>query len=133
LRPVGQRSERDVWRSGDIWLGPADPSVPGPALYAYVDPAADLVSGARLIASFVDGAPQSGVTVPASAVVFSGGSAWCYVAADDGGFARAAVDLSHPVDDGYFQASGFEAGREVVTAGAGLLLATEVGGADEED
>jgi hypothetical protein len=133
LRPLGERSEPETWRSVEVWLGPADPAVPGPALYAYVEPAPDLVSGVRLVASFASGLAQTGVTVPTSAIVFSGGTAWCYVFADGSGLARLPVDLSRPAASGYFQASGFEAGQQVVIAGAGLLLATEVGGPEEED
>jgi len=133
LREISRSADGAVWRSTDVWLGPADPAVPGPALYAYVDPAQGLVSGTRLIAFFAVGAPLEGVTLPAAAVVYAGGSAWCYVAAEDDTFVRVPVDLSRPVSGGYFQASGFDVGQSVVVAGAGLLLASEVGSAEEED
>lgn len=133
FRPIGATAAARAWSSADVWVGPADPAVPGRALFAYVEPADGLVSGARLVASYGAGEPLDGVRVPAGAVVFAGGSAWCYVAADEGVFVRTAVDLRRPLPDGYFQASGFTAGSPVVVAGAGLLLAAELGGAAEED
>jgi len=133
LRRVGEGGLSPSWRSSEVWTGPADPAVPGPSLLAYVEPAQGLVSGARVVASFGAGMPLHGVRVPSPAVVFAGGAAWCYVATDDDTFVRTEVDISRPVDDGYFQARGFTAGAPVVVAGAGLLLASELGGAEEED
>jgi hypothetical protein len=43
------------------------------------------------------------------------------------------VDLSRALPDGYFQGSGFKTGERVVVAGAGLLLAREIGGGGEGD
>ncbi len=133
FRRIGETAAAPNWTSMDIWFGPADPAVPGRAVFAYVEPAAGLVSGARLIASYGTGARLDGVRIPAAAVVFAGGTAWCYLAADDGVFVRTAVDLRRPLPDGYFQAEGFTADVPVVVAGAGLLLAAELGGAADED
>ena len=71
--------------------------------------------------------------VPASAVVLAGGEAWCYVAEADDVLARRRVDLGRPLPQGYFQPSGFMPGEHVVVAGAGLLLAREIGGGAEPD
>jgi len=133
FRRVGATDAEAGWRSDDIWFGPVDPAVPGRSLFAYVEPADGLVFGARLVASFGAGAQLRGVRVPAAAIVFAGGTAWCYVAADEGRFVRIAVDLGRPVADGYFQAQGFTAGVPVVVAGASMLLAAELSGATEED
>jgi hypothetical protein len=65
--------------------------------------------------------------------VLAGGEAWCYVAESDEVLARRRVDLARPVPQGYFQTSGFEPGERVVVAGAGLLLAREIGGGAETD
>jgi hypothetical protein len=71
--------------------------------------------------------------VPSSAVVLSGGEAWSYVQESDEVLTRRRVDLGRPVSQGYFQASGFMPGEHVVVAGAGLLLAREIGGGAEAD
>jgi hypothetical protein len=91
-----------------------------------------LSTGERLAVRVASGAPLSGTVVPTSAIVLSGGEAWCYVRGDDG-FTRRRVDLSRPVAQGYFQQQAFTVGEPVVVAGAGLLLARETGGGAEED
>lgn len=121
------------WSTNDTWLGPADPSVPGPTVLALVPTSSsDLSSGERLAARIASGAPLDGTVVPASAIVLSGGEAWCYMQSDSE-LARRRVDLNRPVAGGYFQQEGFAAGSLVVVAGAGLLLARETGGSAEED
>jgi hypothetical protein len=132
LRPVGDALRRDAWTASRFWLGPADPAVPGPVMLAYVEAAQGLVAGGRVAASIATGSREDGIVIPGSAVVFAGGTAWCYLA-DGDSFARTAVDLARPLRDGYFQSTGFVAGGEVVTAGAGLLLALETGGGEGED
>jgi hypothetical protein len=89
--------------------------------------------GERLIASVATGPEVSGSVVPSSAVVLSGGEAWCYVEESHDVLARRRVDLGRSVPQGYFQASGFTPGEHVVVAGAGLLLAREIGGGAESD
>ena len=89
--------------------------------------------GERLIASVATGPEVSGSVVPSSAVVLSGGEAWCYIEESNDVLARRRVDLGRPVPQGYFQASGFTPGEHVVVAGAGLLLAREIGGGAEAD
>jgi len=133
FRRIGASATEATWQAADVWDGPADPAVPGPALMAYVESAAGLVPGTRVTGFFGTGARQSGVVVPTSAVVFAGGAAWCYLADGEGVFLRAAVDLGRPLGGGYFQPTGFDAGDAVVVAGAGLLLAREMSGAEEED
>jgi hypothetical protein len=133
LRRVGEDVGGMRWQATDVWFGPADPAVPGATLLAYLDAATPLVPGLRIVASFSTGARSTGVVVPQSAIVFAGGGAWCYVGRDATSFVRRVVDLSHPVADGYFQASGYTAGESVVVAGAGLLLATELVGVEEAE
>ena len=94
---------------------------------------AGLSYGERLIASVPTGASLAGSAVPASAVVLAGGEAWCYVQESGEALARRRVDLGRPLPEGYFQESGFKAGERVVVAGAGLLLAREIGGGAEGD
>jgi hypothetical protein len=132
LRRAGA-PQGETWNSAELWVGPADPSVPGPTLLALLAEARGLSYGERLLASVATGEPLAGAAVPASAVVLSGGEAWCFVQTSDEAFVRRRVDLGRPLSQGYFQAQGFAAGERVVVAGAGLLLAREVGGGAEED
>jgi hypothetical protein len=123
----------EFWITTEIWSGPSDPSVPGPTMLALLTTPTGLSYGERLIASVATGPEVSGSVVPSSAVVLSGGEAWSYVQESDDGLARRRVDLARPVPQGYFQASGFMPGEHVVVAGAGLLLAREIGGGAEAD
>jgi hypothetical protein len=130
LRRIGGGAER--WTSTEVWLAPSDPSVPGPTVLALLAAPAGLSSGERLIASVATGDSLAGVAVPASAGVLAGGEAWCYVQESGEALARRRVDVTRPQPDGYFQDSGFKPGERVVVAGAGLLLAREIGGAEAE-
>ena len=132
LRRIGTQIG-EFWITTDIWTGPSDPSVPGPTLLALLSTPTGLSYGERLIASVATGPEVSGSVVPASAVVLAGGEAWCYVAESEDVLARRRVDLGRPVPQGYFQMSGFAPGEHVVVAGAGLLLAREIGGGAESD
>ena len=131
LERIGSATQR--WSTSETWLGPADPSIPGPTVLALVTTTAEgLSTGERLVVRVVSRTPLEGTVVPASAVVLSGGEAWCYLK-DDDAFTRRRVDLGRPVAQGYFQQQAFTAGESVVVAGAGLLLARETGGGAEED
>ena len=131
LERIGSGTQR--WSTSETWFGPADPSVPGPTILALVaTTAGGFSTGERLAARVVSGAPLDGTVVPASAIVLSGGEAWCYLKSDDA-FTRRRVDLGRPVAQGYFQQQAFTVGESVVVAGAGLLLARETGGGAEED
>ena len=132
LRRVGTQIG-EFWITTEIWTGPSDPSVPGPTMLGLLSTPQGLSYGERLIASVATGPEAAGTVVPSSAVVLSGGEAWCYVEESDEVLARRRVDLGRPVPQGYFQASGFEPGEHVVVAGAGLLLAREIGGGAEPD
>ena len=131
LERIGSAAQR--WSTSEAWLGPADPSIPGPTILALVATTAERLStGERLVARVVSRTSLEGTVVPASAVVLLGGEAWCYLK-DDDAFTRRRVDLGRPVAQGYFQEQAFAAGESVVVAGAGLLLARETGGGAEED
>ena len=89
--------------------------------------------GERLIASVATGPEVSGSVVPSSAVVLSGGEAWCYV--------RSRTTCSRggaSISDGHCRRAtsrrrASTPGEHVVVAGAGLLLAREIGGGAEAD
>jgi predicted small lipoprotein YifL len=137
VRKVGGNPSGTSWRAGEVWSGPSDPNVPGPTLYAYVDNAEGLAQGDHVIASLSTGKALDGVIVPASAVVIAGGQAWCYLVEDADHFTRVPLDLNRPSGAGYFQPSGaqdaLKPGAKIVVNGAGLLLARETGGGEEED
>ena len=123
----------DAWTASEVWSAPADPSVPGPTLLALLAGSNGLGFGERLTATLPAGDSQTGAVVPASAMVLAGGQAWCYVQTGEHEFARRAIEIGKPVDAGYFQQHAIAAGDKIVTAGAGLLLARELGGAPAED
>ena len=137
IQKIGAKPSGPSWQAATVWTGPADASVPGPTLLAYIEDAKGLTPGDHVTASLPTGAKSDGVVVPASAVVIAGGAAWCYAVEDGEHFMRETIDLDHPAGDGYFQASSksamLKAGTTIVVEGAGLLLARETGGGEEED
>ena len=78
---------------------------------------------------------QTGVQIPASALVLSASQPWAYVQTKPGTFLRVPVDMSKPVPGGYFQAAGggIASGQAIVTSGAGLLLARETNPSTEPE
>jgi membrane fusion protein, multidrug efflux system len=103
-----------------------DPSFPGQTVFYLVD-GAGFRAGMRLTARIgTGGAVVDGVIVPAAAVVWHAGKAWAYVKEDEQTFARHEVSTRRELDDGWFNAEGFEEGDEVVVSGAQLLLSEEM-------
>jgi hypothetical protein len=125
LGPAGQRGHRVAAH----YVAPApraSQSVPG-ATYFYRVSAGSLRVGMRVAGELrLPGAAVDGVIVPERAVVWHGGRAWCYVKDEEDTFLRTPVDTSRPVEGGWFNASGFEEGQEVVVTGAQLLLSEEL-------
>ena len=103
-----------------------DASLPG-ATYFYTLGGQGLRAGMRLVGRIaLGGTGHDGVLVPEAAVVWHGGSAWAYVKHEGDRFVRRPVDTSQELPGGWFNAVGFEAGEEVVVAGAQLLLSEEL-------
>jgi len=125
LVPAGQRGHRVAAR----YVAPApraSQSLPG-ATYFYRVSAAGLRVGMRVAGELkLPGAAIEGVIVPERAVVWHAGRAWCYVKDENDTFLRTPVDTSRAVEGGWFNASGFEKGQEVVVTGAQLLLSEEL-------
>jgi hypothetical protein len=107
-----------------VWSAPADAAIPGSSFFAVLK-GGDASEGERLIAHAAVGAAETGVIVPYSAAVISGGKYWCYVEQKPGLFVRAEIDPNLPTDDGYFVKAGIAPGAQVVTTSAGQLLARE--------
>ena len=84
-----------------------------------------LVPGMNLNVFLASGRPQRGAIIPSDAVVWSQGTAWCYVEEASGEFVRTAVQTSNPVSSGWFVTEGIDPNARVVTSGAQTLLSEE--------
>jgi len=115
-----------------LWDASADANVPGRSFFALLE-ATQFSEGERVQVWAPSGTAVSGVLVPASALVLSGGSYWCYVQKDAGSFVRVPVDTSLPGEGGYLVTTGLAAGERIVTAAAGLLLAREINPSTEAE
>lgn len=104
-----------------------DPALPGQT-YFYLVEGRRLRAGMRVLARVgLGGTPVDGVIVPAEAVVWHAGKAWAYVKQADGvTFARHEVSVAQELEGGWFNATGFNAGDDVVVSGAQLLLSEEL-------
>jgi len=73
------------------------------------------------------GEAETGVLIPAVAVVLFEGQAWIFGEGDEPGrFERKAVELTRALPGGWFAARDFKPGDRIVTAGAASLLADEL-------
>jgi hypothetical protein len=104
--------------------------MPGRSFFAMLK-SGDIAEGARVRAQAVAEGGAAGVLVPASAVVITQGSYWCYLKKKNNVFLRTPVDTNHPIPGGYFVAKGISAGDEIVTSAVGLLLARHTNPASE--
>ena len=123
-----------TWTSSTVWEAPADNSFPGRGSYVLVD-GSDLAQNEHVTAMVPVGAGQSGVTVPAGALIYGDNEAWVYVQTQPTTFLKTKIDIGKPLGDGYFLAdgAGIRAGQPVVTDGAGLLLARETNPSTEAE
>lgn len=116
-----QQSARLVGASPQI-----DPAFPGDTYFYLVD-SGNLRAGTRLVGRVsLSEASVSGVIVPSAAVVWHAGKAWAYVKDDEQTFARHEISTAEEMDGGWFNATGFGAGEDVVVSGAQLLLSEEL-------
>lgn len=116
-------ADRKSWSAHTIWDAPADVTVPGRSFYALVE-GSDLAQNERVIAAIPTGTSQEGSKIPARALVFGESEAWVYLQTAENSFQRTKVDISRPLDDGYFVTT-VKPGDRVVVDGAGLLLSRE--------
>jgi hypothetical protein len=68
---------------------------------------------------------MSGVMIPKSAVIWLLDQLFVYIKTDKDKFSRRRVSDYTVAPDGYFAATGFDAGEEIVTTGAQMLLSEE--------
>lgn len=95
-----------------LWVEQSDPKLlPGVAVTAYFT---------------LPGKRESGVIVPALAVVRAAGSAWAYVRTGDNQFTRRQVPTRTPMSEGWFVTQHFKPGEQVVVTGAQTLLSEEL-------
>jgi multidrug efflux pump subunit AcrA (membrane-fusion protein) len=78
-----------------------------------------------VIAAIPTGTTQTGAKIPMRALVYGESEAWVYLQTAENTFQRTKVDISRPLDDGYF-VDNVKPGDKVVTDGAGLLMAREI-------
>jgi hypothetical protein len=125
-------SQARGWTMTAIWDAPADASVPGRSFFALLK-SSGATEGERLQVWAPIGESESGVIVPAAAVVMSEGKYWCYVQEKPGTFVKTGIDAGKPVAEGYFVTDGVKVGNEIVVTAVGQLLAKESGSAAEPD
>ncbi len=102
-----------------------DPRLQVPSLLYEVGAHPGLVPGINLSVFLPAGPEQTGIVIPSTAVVWSQGSAWCYVEDLPGKFVRTPVQTSDPVANGFFETEGIRPGARVVIKGAQTLLSEE--------
>jgi len=124
-------ADRKSWTAHTVWDAPADAAVPGRSFYALVENS-DLAQNERVTAAIPTGAPQAGAKIPARALVYGESEVWVFVQTAANTFQRTKVDISQPLDDGYF-VNSIKPGDKVVTDGAGLLLAREINPSTEAE
>jgi hypothetical protein len=122
---LGETQRGRSFDSISVWSAPADASIPGQSVFAVLK-GSDASEGERLLARAPVGAAETGVVVPFSAALVSGGKYWCYVERQPGWFVRTEIDTSMPTDAGYFVKGGIAPGAKIVTTSAGRLLAREI-------
>ena len=118
------------WTATTVWDAPADATLPGRSFYALLD-SSDLAQNEHVTATVPVGPAQSGVIVPATALIYGDSEAWVYAEPKPGNFVRTKIDTGKALEDGYFVAEGIPAGRPIVVSGAGLLLAREANPSSE--
>jgi hypothetical protein len=121
-----------AWNAHTVWAAPQDPTLPGRSLFAILTDST-VAEGARVRAQAQSDAAIAGVVVPEPAVVVADGLYWCYVKKNEDAYRRVAIDTGRPLGEGYFVADGIASGEEVVTAGAGSLLARELNASTEPE
>jgi hypothetical protein len=94
--------------------------------YYYRAPADNLRTGMRVTTTLAEpSAYRRGVIVPASAVVWYANQPWLYLKQGADKFIRRRISTDIETNNGWFNTTGVQAGDEVVTTGAQLLLSEE--------
>lgn len=111
------------------FLAPApntDTVVQGETYFFHVD-ARRLRTGMRVDAWIADrGGKAAGAFVPASAVLWHGGSPWVYVEEEPGVYTRRPLRDAVEYGSDWFVRAGFQGGERIVTVGGQVLLSEEM-------
>jgi hypothetical protein len=102
-----------------------DPRLQVPSLLYLIAPHPGLVPGVNVSVFLPSGQEQLGVTIPSAVVVWSQGTAWCYVETSPGRFQRIPLQTREPEPQGWLVTEGIKPGARVVTSGAQTLLSEE--------
>lgn len=124
IRRVQQPTGGQSWNASKVWEAPADPNLPGWGFFALIENT-DLAEGERVLALMPAGKPIAGFLVPGNAMVLNGNQAWYYSQSKPGVYVRHALDISRPMEGGYFVQGG-SSNQPVVTQGESELLAHEL-------
>lgn len=125
-------SPQESWQVTTVWDAPADASVPGRSFFAVLKDST-VGEGERVQIWVPTGAAETGVAIPAAAVVINEGNYWCYLEKPAGTYTRVAIDPGKPLADGYFVTQNVAVGDAIVTQAAGLLLARETNSGTEAE
>jgi hypothetical protein len=115
------------------WLGPApsvDPQMQGRGFLFLVSPNSTRLAPGAAVSAFLElpGEGESGVAVPAGAILRFNGVTWVYRQAGSGTFERVEVALRQPLDQGWFVRNSLQPQDKVVVVGAQQLLSEELKG-----
>lgn len=105
-----------------------DPQLQARSFLFLVSSNAQHLAPGTALTGFLDlpGESESGVAVPASAIIRFNGAKWAYVQTGDENFTRTEVASEHPIENGWFVRSGLKPEQKVVTAGAQEILSEEL-------
>jgi hypothetical protein len=106
----------------------ADPRIQGLSYFYAAGANSGVLPGMNVRAFLANGTPVDGVIVPPSAVVWWAGRAWAYRRLTEDSFSRHEIPTDMPAEKeaGFVvPASLFNAGEQIVTTGAQLLLSEE--------
>ena len=113
-------------QAGYISASPQTDATLQGATFYYHAPAQYLRTGMRVSAHLAtQNQKLSGVIIPATAVVWYANQPWVYQKQGKDKFVRHPIKTDTETDNGWFNATSLNAGDEVVTTGAQLLLSEE--------
>jgi len=126
---IGRNGNRSLAQKA-VYISPAIESntvLQGETYYFLADASGDKYRAGMHVHVWVPQTSESisGVFVPESAVVWSGGKPWLYIRNSEESFIRQVISNPVELDEGIFVAKGLEVGDKVVTSGAQMLLAEE--------
>src|SRR5207247_2588633 len=96
-------STNEHWESTSVWEASADASIPGRSFFALLK-SNQLNENERVQVSAPMGTAETGVRIPAAAIVLSDGQYWCYVEKQPGHFVRIKIDPDKTIAADYFVA-----------------------------